>query len=339
MSGGNSLKAVIVAVSVNAFITVAKFVGWFLTGSPALLAESIHSTADVGNQVLLWIGIRESEKAATEEHPYGWGHARYLWNLKSAMGIFFLGCGVTLYHGFHALELAMFPAEGAAHHDDSGWIGLGILGLAFVLEGYSFLVAFREVNAARAGMPWKEYLAKGDDPTGVGVLLEDSMAVAGVIVALAGIGLSKLLHSPYPDAIATLAIGALLGWLAVFLAKANGRLLIGAAVAPETEARIRAALEGDELVEKIEDLKTTVLGQGRIRVKCEIDLYEKLIALRMREGLREDVDRLENGEEAMRVLVDVVGRAVRTTGREIKRLETVVRDVAPTAIHIDLELL
>ncbi len=335
-AGGGSLKAVFVAVAVNSVITVAKFIGWFMTGSPALLAESIHSTADVGNQFLLWVGIKVSEREADEEHPYGWGPARYLWNLKSAMGIFFLGCGATVWHGVHALTAGghVEPADPNSH-----WIGIGILIAAFVLEGGSFLVAYKEVSKAKGDdVTWKEYLNEGDDPTGVGVLLEDAMAVVGVLIALVGIGLSQALHSHYPDAIATLLIGLLLGWIAIYLAKVNGRLLIGASISKGQIQRIRDALEADEIVESVVDLKTEILGQGRMRVKAEVDLYEKLMASRMREALKDDVEEIEGGEEAMKVLVDVVGRTVRITGHEIERLERVIRAVAPSAIHIDLEL-
>jgi zinc transporter 9 len=342
--GGDSMKAVVVAVAVNSVITVLKFAGWLLTWSPSLLAEAIHSTADVGNQFLLWIGIRESNKAATPEHPYGWGNARYLWNLKSAMGIFFLGCGVTVAHGLHH---AYLQVQGG-HHEEAvktvggmspATIGIVILIIAVVLEGYSWWVALKEVNEARGDVSWSEYLAKGDDPTGVGVLLEDTAAVGGVLIALVGVGLSSALHSPIPDIVATLLIGGLLGWVAVFLAKANGRLLIGAAVSQEQLDLIREALESDEMVERVEDLKTQVIGPGRIRVKCEIDFYEKLIAKRIRESLKDDMDRLERGEGTMKVLVDIVGRSVRAAADEIQRLDQKVRDIVPTAAHVDLELI
>ncbi|MGE0713554.1 MAG: cation diffusion facilitator family transporter [Planctomycetota bacterium] len=339
----NSLKAVIVAVAVNAFIMVLKFVGWFLTWSPSLLAEAIHSVADVGNQFLLWVGIRQSQKAATPEHPYGWGTARYLWNLKSAMGIFFLGCGVTIAHGIHhAYEHFAHPAVRPALAPgqlDPEVVGLVILLVATLLELYSWSVAFQEINAARGEMSLREYFAEGDDPTGVGVLLEDTAAVAGVLVALTGLGLTKLTGSALFDIAATVVIGALLGWVAYVLARANGRLLIGAAVSKGELAKIKAALEDDEMVQRIVDLKTVVLGQGQVRVKCEVDLHEKLIANRIRDSLKADAARLGKGEEPMRVLVDVVGRSVRAAAGEIQRLDQKVREASPAAAHVDLELI
>lgn len=343
--GDNSLKAVVVAVVVNGFITVLKFIGWFLTGSPSLMAEAIHSLADVGNQVLLWVGIRESAKDATEDHPYGWGSARYLWNLKSAMGIFFLGCGVTVYHGL-SHGFALLKADG--HHVpkvveegsiDPAIVGISILVVAVILEGYSWWVAYKEVNASRGDVPWGDFIKKGDDPTGVGVLLEDTAALGGVFLALGGMGFSKLIQSPIPDIIATILIGILLGWVAIFLAKANGRLLIGASVDSIQLDRIRKVLEDDPIVEKVEDLKTLVMGSGQMRVKCEVDLYEKLVASKISGALQDDVRRLEKGEQPMKVLVDVVGRSVRAAANEIQRLDKKVQEVAPNAVHIDLELI
>lgn len=335
--GDSSLVSVIVAVSVNAVITVAKFVGYAITGSPALLAEGIHSVADVGNQFLLWIGIKASQKEADPDHPYGFGPARYLWNLKSAMGIFFLGCGVTLYHGCHSLYELL--AHGVHHSDEGSWWGPGILGLALVLEGFSLLVALKGIAKDKGEMGWWEFMNEGDDPTGVGVLLEDSAAVVGVLIAFAGVMLSHVTGSPIYDSIASILIGLLLGWLAIFLAKANGRLLIGASVSPRQKERIRKVLEEDEMVEKVDDLKTRIIGQGQMRVKCEVDLYEKLIAKRMSDALKQDADRIREGDDPMKVLVDVVGRTVRITGDEIERLESKIKDVAPTAVHIDLELI
>ncbi len=327
----SSLRAVMVAVAVNAVIMVMKYVGAVITHSPALLAEAIHTTADVGNQVLLWIGIHKSQQAATPEHPYGWGAARWLWNLKSAMGLFFLGCGVTAYHGVHAL---MDP-----HPPEPSLVGLGILGVSFVLEGYSFFVAMSGINQARGDTPFFEFLKQGDDPTGVGVLLEDAAAILGVVLALAGVGLSQALHSPVPDAVATLLIAVLLGWVAFFLARSNGRLLVGASIGRAGEQKILDVLRADEAVEHVEDLKTEVIGAGRARVKAEIDLKERFLALRLKEQLEREAARLKAGEDPMAVLEDVAGHAARAAAREIQRLNRLIDEAIPEAAHVDLELI
>ena len=342
MSGhgeNSSLLSVLVAVSVNIVITVAKFFGWFMTGSPALLAEGVHSAADVGNQFLLYIGIKASQKDADPDHPYGFGPARYLWNLKSAMGIFFLGCGATVWHGSHTLY--QYLAHGAEGHgpDEASWWGIGILLLAFALEGVSLLVALKGIVKDKGDMTWGEFIKEGDDPTSLGVLFEDGAAVLGVLIALVGVSISHLTGSPVADSIASILIGLLLGWLAIFLAKANGRLLIGASVSAKQKQKILDALESDEMVEKVQDLKTRILGQGQMGVMCEVDLYEKLIARRMADSLKQDADRIRRGEDPLKVIVDVVGRSVRITGDEIERLERKIKAAAPTAVHIDLELI
>ena len=161
----------------------------------------------------------------------------------------------------------------------------------------------------------------------------------GVLIALVGVSISHVTHSPVADSIASILIGLLLGWLAIFLAKANGRLLIGASISAKQKQRILDALEGDEMVEKVQDLKTRIIGQGQMRVKCEVDLYEKLIAMRMADALKQDAERIRKGEDPMKVIVDVVGRSVRITGDEIERLERKIKNAAPTAVHIDLELI
>jgi zinc transporter 9 len=336
--GDSSLTAVVTAVAVNFVITIAKYVGWVITLSPSLLAEAIHSTADVGNQVLLWIGIRQSAKAATPRHPYGWGAARYLWNLKSAMGIFFLGCGATLYHGVHeAWELVAHPDHFS--HDAPHPVGLWILAGSFVLEVLSLVVALKAVNSERGDTPLLEFMRQGDDPTGVGVILEDGAAVLGVALALLGVWLRQVLHTPVPDIVATLLIGLLMGVIAVFLAKANGRLLIGASIPEAEERRLLDALAADEVVEHVEDLKTEVLGHGRVRVKLEVALREDRIADKMRARLQADAGRLAAGEEPLGVLTGVVGGSVRLAATEIQRLDRKVREVVPDAAHVDLELI
>lgn len=335
--GDSSLTSVMTAVAVNVVITIAKYVGWVLTWSPSLLAEAIHSTADVGNQVLLWIGIRQSQRAASPRHPYGWGAARYMWNLKSAMGIFFLGCGVTLYHGVH--ELIEYLHHTGHEEVQPSMIGVWILLGSFVLETLSLVVALVGINKDRGDTPLLEYMFHGDDPTGVGILLEDGAAVLGVVLALIGVWLRQLLHNPIPDIAASLVIGLLLGLVAVFLARSNGRLLIGAAIDEAQERRLQRELQEDEVVERVEDLKTEVLGQGRVRVKLEVALHEKLIAQRMRDQLQGDARRLAEGVEPMRVLLDVVSRSVRLAAGEIQRLDRKVREVIPAAAHVDLELI
>ena len=154
-----SVKVVLTAIVVNFFVTMAKAIGWVFSLSPSMLAEAIHSLADTTNQSLVYLGIRVSKKGPTREFPSGYGQARYLWNLISASGIFFIGFGVTVYHGVSALI--------SPHHDgqSSYVLAIGILIFALIVEGYALLVAFKEVNAHRGSMSLMVFARESDDPT------------------------------------------------------------------------------------------------------------------------------------------------------------------------------
>jgi solute carrier family 30 (zinc transporter), member 9 len=161
----HSLRAVLAAVLGNTTVTVLKFIAWMFSGSPSLLAEGVHSLADTLNQVLLFVGIRHGEGKPTPLYPFGKGRARYIWNLVSAMGIFFVGFGFTTYHGISRFVEA-HPSDPVSNNL---W-PLAILAISFIIEGYTLLVAFSAVNKARGERPFWEYVRLGDDPTGVAVL-------------------------------------------------------------------------------------------------------------------------------------------------------------------------
>ncbi len=333
MAGDNSQKAVLVAVAANGFVTVAKTVGWFLTRSPSLLAESIHSFADTANQLLLLVGIKTGAKRPTQKHPWGHGQARYLWNLVSATGVFFIGFGVTTYHGVHALVM------GPGDHAKGGGIsiGIGILILAFVLEGYSWWVAFREIKRQAGHKSLTEHLRTSQDPTTIGIFFEDSIAVGGVVVALIGIWLSEATGSHIPDAIASIVIGSLLGVMAIYLAKINGRLLINVALPAPEEAEIRDFVQKLPDVEEIQNLKTTVLGPGQVALHLEVEFHGGLLV--SRDALIEDAKEIEAGEPALQVLVDAAERAVRQVGRRTQEIERLIMERFPTIVVISLEVL
>ncbi|HXH73141.1 MAG TPA: cation diffusion facilitator family transporter, partial [Mariprofundaceae bacterium] len=183
MSHG-SMKTVLTAVVGNSVVTLAKFVGFAFSGSSALLAEAVHSLADTANQGLLYVGLRRSEREADQHHHFGYGQERYFWNLISAVTIFFVGCVYTVTHAVGQLS------EG--HEPELSWIAFGIVGLAFVVEGYSFLVALGEFNRQRreAGKGFIAYFTETRDPTTLAVLIEDTVAVFGLLLALLGMGLS-----------------------------------------------------------------------------------------------------------------------------------------------------
>jgi zinc transporter 9 len=264
-------------------------------------------------------------------YPFGKGQARYIWNLISAMGIFFMGFGVTVYHGISSLLSADYGAP-----IGTPMTSILILGFSLLVESYSLYVAFHSVNEARGDTPFWEHLRQGDDPTGVAVLLEDSIAVFGVALALAGIALSRKLQSPAPDAIASIFIGFLLGGMAVVLAIANGRILMGASAGGDWDADILEFIESFPTVERVVSLKTAVLAPGRLRASIEVEFHGGILV--NRQQIERDADSIRDGDDPVPILVETAERMVRTVGREINRLEAEIHRRFPEIVVIDLEV-
>ena len=202
------------SIATNTAIAISKGFGWFVTASPTLFAETVHSLADVGNQLLLHVGERRSKRGPDREHPFGRGQESYFWALVSAMSVFFVGCGVNVYHGVHAL-LAPEASE------PFGVLVLCLLLFALALEGFTFVTAWRELGGARA--------LRGNltNTAVLAVLLEDAVALIGIVLTLIVGGVSRWL-GPHPtfDAVIAIGVGVLLGVMALFLAALNRRLLI-----------------------------------------------------------------------------------------------------------------
>jgi len=206
--------SVTLSIGTNTAIAAAKGFGWFVTGSPTLFAETIHSIADVANQVLLKIGEVRGKMPANRKHPFGHGQEKYFWALVSAVSVFFVGCGLNLYHGIHAL-IQRAPVEPFTP------LVLGLLLFALVLESFTLVVALREIGG------WKGVLANRHNTTVLAVVLEDAVALLGIVLTLVVAGVS-FVWGPRPafDAAVAIAVGALLGAMALFLASINRRLLI-----------------------------------------------------------------------------------------------------------------
>ena len=207
-------SSVTISIATNSTIAVSKAVGWILTGSPTLFAETIHSIADVGNQVLLKVGEVRSRRAPDRQHPFGSAQEKYFWALVSAVSVFFVGCGINVYHGVSALleghEAAPF-----------GPLVIGLLLFALALETYTFRVALKEIGGFRGIM------VNRHDTTVLAVLLEDAVALIGIVLSLAVPAVSYV-AGPRPefDAAVAIGVGVLLGVMALFLAGINRRVLI-----------------------------------------------------------------------------------------------------------------
>ena len=207
-------NSVSISIATNSAIALSKGFGWFVTGSPTLFAETIHSLADVGNQVLLKVGEVRGRGAPDHEHPFGRGQEKFFWALVSAVSVFFIGCAINLYHGIHAL---VAPGPVAPFST----LVLGLLLFALALESWTFLIAWKEIGGAR-GLTQNRH-----NTTVLAVLLEDGVALFGILLTLlvAAVGYA---FGPHPafDASVAIVVGVILGLMALFLAAINRRLLI-----------------------------------------------------------------------------------------------------------------
>ena len=173
MAGTSGTKnSVIAALLGNTFVTVIKFIAFAVSGSGAMLSEAIHSAADTGNQGLLYLGLRRAARSPDEDFHYGYGGERFIFGMLSASGIFFVGCGVTIYHGIHSLLSPKAP--------ELGWLTFLILGISFLVEGSVLLLAVRSVNRERGSTPFLAFVRNGADPATVAILLEDGSVPEGV---------------------------------------------------------------------------------------------------------------------------------------------------------------
>lgn len=267
---GHGTKAVVAALVANAAIAVAKFVGYLITGSSAMLAESVHSVADSGNQGLLLLGGRKARKAADEEHPFGYGRERYFWAFVVALVLFTLGGVFSLYEGYHKLEESHEGGE-----LDSPLVAVTILGFAIIAEAFSFRTAIRESRPLKGSQSWWSFIRTSKTPELPVVLLEDLGALVGLVLALAGVVAAALTGDLLWDALGTMAIGLLLLVIAIILVLEMRGLLLGESGSKDQVAQIRSALVGGG-VTRVIHLKTLHLGPDELLVAAKIAVQDGL---------------------------------------------------------------
>jgi len=267
-----SFVSVVTALAANAAIAVAKGVAAALTGSPALLAETLHTIADAGNEVLLWVALRRSRRAPDASHPLGYGPERYYWALLAAIGMFVIGGTLSVWEGVRAL-IEPPPL-------DTFWVGVGVLVIALVLDSISRTVALRQLRrqAAERGVSVRELLRETPDPTVVTVYLEDSIDVLGAALALVALVLHKTTGSAVPDALATIVIGLLLGYVAVRLTGRNRQLLSNQAIPDRYVQQLRERLSATAGVDSVARLEAVYLGPGEVLVAADIRMDPDLSA-------------------------------------------------------------
>lgn len=253
MSAQAGSKLVIYAALIGNFlIAVTKFGAAALTGSSAMLSEGIHSLVDTGNEVLLLYGLNRAGRPADQTHPFGHGRELYFWCFIVAVLIFALGGGFSIYEGIQHL------IESEPMTDPT--VNYVVLAVSFAFESVSWFIALREFNRQKGDRGYLDAMRRSKDPTTFTVLLEDSVALLGLLIAFIGIFIAQLTGSHMPDAIASIAIGLLLTATAAFLARESKNLLVGEQALPEVNAAIDAATRAEPGVREVNGVITAQIG-------------------------------------------------------------------------------
>ena len=290
MSTEGGTRAILAAFVANLGIAVTKFIAFLVSGSSSMLAESVHSLADSGNQVLLLVGGRRARRTATAEHPFGYGRERYIYAFVVSIVLFTVGGLFSLYEGWHKIQ---HPEELT-----NVVVPVVVLLVAIGLESFSLRTAVAESNKVRGGQSWVAYVRRAKAPELPVVLLEDIAALIGLVLALFGVGLSALTGDAVWDGIGTIAIGTLLVMIAVVLAIETKSLLVGEGGSPEDVEAIRAAVLAAEGIDSLIHLKTMYLGPDQLLVAAKV-------AVTPTDSAADVATAIDNAESGIRTAVPV----------------------------------
>ncbi|MDT3398886.1 cation diffusion facilitator family transporter [Streptomyces sp. B1866] len=262
MSASGGTKAVLAALGANLAIAASKFVAFAFSGSSSMLAEGVHSLADSGNQGLLLLGGKRARRAATPEHPFGYGRERYIYGFLVSVVLFTVGGVFALYEGYEKIR--------HPHEIEHWYWPVGVLVFAIIAESFSFRTAIRESNELRGTLSWTQFVRRAKAPELPVVLLEDLGALVGLILALGGVGLALLTGDGVWDGVGTVCIGALLVLIALVLASETKSLLLGEAADARQVVRIREALVDGDTVTDVIHMRTLHLGPEELLVAAKI---------------------------------------------------------------------
>jgi cation diffusion facilitator family transporter len=265
-----SIRVIIAALVGNVLVALTKFAAAAITGSSAMASEAVHSLVDTGNELLLLYGLRRAAKPADADHPFGHGRELYFWSFIVALAIFAVGAGASIFEGVRHLRSPV-PIKNPA-------VNYVVLGLALVFEGGSWWVAFKEFRAAKGDIGYLEAVRKSKDPTTFTVLAEDTGAILGILIALAGTVAAQVLDRPVLDGAASIAIGILLALIAIVLARETKGLLIGEPARSELVSSICAMARAQPGVEHSNGLFTVHIGPRQVVAALSVDFNDALSA-------------------------------------------------------------
>uniref|UniRef100_A0A8C1S9C7 Proton-coupled zinc antiporter SLC30A9, mitochondrial n=1 Tax=Cyprinus carpio TaxID=7962 RepID=A0A8C1S9C7_CYPCA len=304
-----------------------KLLAWVYTGSASMFSEAIHSLADTCNQALLALGISQSVRNPDAVHPYGFSNMRYIASLISGVGIFMMGAGLSWYHGIMGL-LHPQPMESLL------WVST------------TLLVAINEIkkSASKQGLSFYEYVMQSRDPSTNVVMLEDTAAVLGVVLAAGCMGLTSLTGNPYYDSLGSLGVGTLLGTVSAFLIYTNTEALLGRSIQAEHVQKLTEFLENDPAVRAIHDVKATDIGLSKVRFKAEVDFDGRVVTRSYLEKqdieqILNDIQQVKTPEELENFMLKHGENIIDTLGAEVDRLEKELKQRNPEVRHVDLEIL
>ncbi|MEA2001367.1 MAG: cation diffusion facilitator family transporter [Actinomycetota bacterium] len=283
MATGGSTRVVLAAFFANLGIAIAKFAGFSVTGSSSMLAESVHSVADTGNQALLLLGGRLSKREADEEFQFGYARERYFWSFVVALVLFSMGSLFALFEGFEKIR---HPEE----LENIGW-AFGILGLGFLFESAAFITAVRTSADLKGRRTWWQFIRTSTVPELTVVLLEDFGALIGLLVAISAIAIATIADAPVWDGIGTMTIGVLLGGIAILLAIEMRGLLIGESARPGEYQKICDAIRSAPHVEDVIHLRTQHFGPEELLVGAKVAFNPNLTFAQLADAINE-VERL-----------------------------------------------
>ncbi|WP_274559195.1 cation diffusion facilitator family transporter [Streptomyces spiramyceticus] len=294
MSASGGTKAIVAALAANLAIAVAKFVAFLFSGSSSMLAESVHSLADSGNQGLLLLGGKKAQREATPQHPFGYGRERYIYAFLVSIVLFTVGGMFAIYEGYEKIH--------DPHEIEAWYWPVGVLVFAIIAESFSFRTAIKESNVTRGNQSWKDFIRRAKAPELPVVLLEDLGALVGLILALAGVSVALVTGDGVWDGIGTLCIGVLLIIIAIVLAAETKSLLLGEAAGTDEIEKIKAAVVDGNTVTRIIHMRTLHLGPEELLVAAKIAVQHDDTAAEVASSINSAEERIRAAVPIARVI-------------------------------------